>query len=390
MTIHNEGNSSGNYIFCKETGMKRTIIYFVEVFGWGGIETFVSNVCNRLDKNKYNIKIVTVNKISDHFDQILSEQGIELEVLVPKRIVNPMKRFARGLKPFDEYIRQQSDAIVHFNVSNAVDMLYVIIAKNRDVKIRIVHSHNSCATSSMKKIAHYFFKMFLAEIGTVNMACSGKAAKWLFSKKAYKNENYVLVKNAIHAVDYIFDKEKRKQKRQELGWDDKFVVGHIGRFNAQKNHRFLIDIFGELARLSEQAILVLVGEGALEKEIREYVREKNLDDRVVFFGMTSGVCTILQAMDIFLLPSLYEGLPFVLVESQAASLPALVSDVITEDVDISEYITYYSLECSAKEWAQKAMEIAATPRISCAERMIESGFDLSAMVKKLDEIYSEL
>lgn len=370
--------------------MKKTILYFVEVFGWGGIETFVSNVCSRLDKGKYNIRIVAINKISDHFDSMLDELGIIMDVLVPTRYESPFIRFSKGLKPFYRYIRQYKDAIVHFNVSNSVDLLYVLIAKRRGIKNRIVHCHNSNATNNVKKFAHYFLKLSLAENGSCNMACSAKAAKWLFSNKTYKNGDYIRLHNAINTKDYIFDESLRKRMRTEFGWCERFVVGHIGRFNTQKNHRFLIDIFEEIVRINEKAILVLIGEGALEEETRSYVYEKNLENYVMFFGMTSDIRSVLQAMDVFLLPSLYEGLPFVLVETQSASLPALVSDTITDEVNITEYITYYSLKCTAREWAEKTLEIAAIPRKVSTERLVSGGFDLSTMVRELDEIYSTM
>lgn len=370
--------------------MKQQLIYFIEVFGWGGIETFVSNLCLNINVEKYDIKILTINKITDHFDEILKKRNIDLIVLEPKRIANPIKRFSKGLKSFDKYIMQLRNPIIHFNVSNSVDLLYVEIAKRRNINNRIVHCHNSDATSSFKRFAHYTLKPLLKNNATVKLACSDKAAKWLFSKKTYLKKEYVLVKNSIKTEEYIFNKNIRDFIREKENWNNKFIVGHVGRFNKQKNHRFLIEVFSVISKKRENAYLVLIGEGALEKEIRNLVHEKGLDKKVIFYGTTSEINRILQGMDVFVLPSFYEGLPFVLVESQAASLPSIVSNSITKEVKISPYIKYFSLENKVDEWADFILSFDNMKRENNLENIVNNGFDLKTMVKNLEELYSSL
>ena len=370
--------------------MKKEIIYFVDIFGWGGIETFICNICSGLDSDKFSIKIVAINKITDHFDALLESLNVELEVLVQERLTDPLKRFFYGLKIFKKYVSRLNDPIMHFNVSNAVDLLYVEIAKKNSITTRIVHCHNSDATNTFKKIAHYTLKPFLCNNATCKMACSDKAAKWLFSKKSFMARDYLLVRNSIPVNDYLFDANIRKEIRLREGWDEKFVIGHIGRFNVQKNHKALISIFEQIHILRSDSYLVLIGEGSLEEEIRQLVKDKNMCDCVCFYGMTFEVNKILQGMDLFILPSLYEGLPFVLVESQAASLPTLASDSITKEVIISDYIKYCSLNAQHIEWAKMAIELGQMRRVDNMDHIIRSGFGLDTTVQELEKIYLTL
>lgn len=370
--------------------MKQQLIYFIEVFGWGGIETFLSNLCLNINIEKYDIKILAINKITNHFDEVLRCRNIELIVLEPERIANPIKRFSKGLKSFDKYIKNLRNPIIHFNVSNSVDLLYVEIAKRRGINTRIVHCHNSNATNNFKRMAHYMLKPVLKNNATVKLACSDKAARWIFSKKTYIEKDYILVKNSIKTEKYIFNKNIRSDIREKENWNDKFIVGHIGRFNKQKNHRFLIEIFSEISKKRENAYLVLIGEGGLEADIKKLVYEKSLEKKVIFYGMTSEVNNILQGMDVFILPSFYEGLPFVLVESQASSLLSIASDSITKEVQISPYIKYFSLENSANEWADFILSFDNIKRKDNSQNIVNGGFDLKTMVENLEKLYSSL
>lgn len=372
--------------------MKKNILYFEDVFGWGGIETFMSNVFMHMDKNKINISLVVVTKITNHFDKLLDQYNINMTVLLDGEQSNPIYRVRHGLVAFKMYLQNKKDDIdaIHFNISNSVDMLYVMVAKKCGIKYRIVHSHNSFATSNVKTIAHYVLKPIVKRAPTHYFACSDKAAKWLFGKNIYQEKKYYLIKNAVNTEHYKYNSVERANLRHQYGLEGKFIVGHVGRFNEQKNHKYLIDIYEEVYKLNKDAILVLIGEGELRKEIEKYVKEKSLTDKVIFWGSSSEVYKLLWMMDVFVLPSLYEGLPFVLVESQAASLPSVVSDTITKEVNISKYISYVKLESNPEIWANEIIQNAKIKREDDSKALIDSGFDLKTMVDRLCEIYSKI
>lgn len=178
--------------------------------------------------------------------------------------------------------------------------------------------------------------------------------------------------------------------RQKLGWEDNVVYGEVARFNTQKNHRFLIEIFNEIKKKQPNAKLALIGEGELLPEVKEQVKNYNLTDAVLFLGVSDKVPDFLQAFDVFMLPSLYEGLPFALIESQAASLPALVSDTVTKEVKITDYVTFCLLDNNASEWAEKAIQLSSKKRKNTISKLEESGYDVKSMAKKVSDFYQKI
>lgn len=370
--------------------MKIKLAFFEDKFGVGGIETFIINVCSNLDLNKYEITLIVINKITNQYDEILRKLNVNVVEIVKHIEVNPIKRFREGVPLFDKFIKIYKPDIMHFNLSDAVDLLYVNIAKKNKVKIRIAHSHNSSVNSIKKKIAHYIFKIFLQDCPNYYFACSSKAAKWLFPKKVYKKEKYELIHNAIYLNEFKYDKSIRESMRQQLNWNDKVIYGNVGRFNKQKNHKFLIDIFYFIAHKEPNSRLVLIGDGELKNDIECYSIEKGLKDKVIFYGNSKEVPKLLQAMDLFLLPSLYEGLPFVLVESQAAALPAVISDTITKEVKCTDYIKYMSLYEKPEKWGDLAIEMSKKDRCDTEEQLRYAGFSVDDMVNKIDNLYTKL
>lgn len=371
---------------------KIKVIMFEERFGLGGIETFITNVLSRINRDLFDVRLVVVNKATDQYDELLKALGIKPVILVPGLELNPIKRFQKGLPAFKQYLKfhvSNSD-IIHFNVSNSIDLLYVRLAKNHGVKVRIAHSHNSSATSTIKKIAHKTGMMFLANTPNYYFTCSKLAARWLFPKKIYSNKQYFFIRNAINTRKYAFNFQKRKEIRSKYGWTNNLVLAEVGRFNKQKNHRFLLQVFKETLKIKPNAILVLVGaKDCLYKDIKRYAKDIGIDDKVIFFGKSSEVADLLQAFDIFMLPSLYEGLPFVLVESQAASLPSLVSDTVTNEIRLTKYVKFESLKNDPKIWANDVIHMGSIKRVIDREEMIQQGYDLDAMVKSLEKLYLE-
>lgn len=255
---------------------KIRLTLFEDKFGVGGIEKFIYNTCSHLDRNKYEIRVVVVNKITNYYDDLLDSLGIKLIVLVPKVELNPLKRFKRGLPAFKSYLKDKKNTcdIMHFNLSDSIDLLYVKIAKDNNINRRVVHSHNSSATSTLKKFIHYTGKLFLDREPNYYLACSSQAAEWLFPKKVYRQKKYLFVRNAINTDKYKFNVVVREKIRNKYNWNTSVIYGEVARFNKQKNHKFLIKVFQQILKRQPSAKLILVGEGELLADLKKQVFEK--------------------------------------------------------------------------------------------------------------------
>ena len=204
----------------------------------------------------------------------------------------------------------------------------------------------------------------------------------------FGKHKFQIMNNAIDAKKFIYNEEVRKQKRAELGVEDKFVIGHVGRFNLQKNHEFLVKRFADFAKTNEDAVLVLIGNGELQEKIKEMAKEYGIETKVKFLGLREDIPQLLQAMDLFLFPSLFEGLPVTLVEAQAAGLPCVISDMITDEIMIIDQISKVSLSGNTSLWNQEIAKYRYSKRKNTIEDIIEHGFDIEKNARWLEEFYT--
>ena len=224
------------------------------------------------------------------------------------------------------------------------------------------------------------------------MCCSELAGRWLFGDKLYDEGKIYLLNNAIDLHKFEYNEKIREEVRKELNIDEEtFVMGHIGRFVTVKNHEFLLDVFHEIYKENKNSILVLAGQGPLKEKIEQKAKEMNLDKAVQFLGQRSDANRLYQAMDVFVLPSLYEGLPVVGVEAQAAGLLYVLSDDMTKETKVLETTTFLSLNEGAKKWADTIDNATKQfERKNMLNEMAQKGFDIQKEVKKLEEIYRKL
>lgn len=262
------------------------------------------------------------------------------------------------------------------------------IAKKNGIKNIITHSH--ATMYSDKPISSFRNRLLCLRLkrhATHYFACSNAAGEFLYGKKSMEAGDVLVVNNAIDCEKFKFNKMVRNKVRNELGLEDNFVIGHIGRFNEQKNHMFLIEIFAALLKKDKQAKLVLVGEGLLYERVKERIKQKKIGDNVVLLGKRDDVHELLQGMDAFLLPSLFEGLPVVGVETQASGLPIVMSKNITQEIGLINY-EYISLGQEAELWADKILRMPRNVERSKAYKILmDSGFEISIEAKKLEKIY---
>ena len=227
---------------------------------------------------------------------------------------------------------------------------------------------------------------------TKYFACSELAGEWLFSKKIRESNNYHLIHNALDLKKFAFSLSEREEIRHELGVEGKFVLGHVGRFEEQKNHEFLLEIFREVASACEEAILLLVGEGELQEMIQKKAEEYGIEDRIRFLGIRKDVAKLWKGMDIFVFPSLFEGLPIVALEAQASGIRSVMADTITTEVKLVEKVKFLSLQDSPKEWSRVILSYKGEDRSEeensgIRQAFAKAGYDIESAAQTLLSYY---
>ena len=263
-------------------------------------------------------------------------------------------------------------------------------AKKYGVPIRIAHSHNAGfqTNSKMKTIVGNIFKKNLLKYTTDYFACSKLAGEWLFNEDIVKSDKFKVIHNGVDLKKYSFNDKIRNDIRKKYNIDNNtIVIGHVGRFVEQKNHEFLLNVFKEYNHLNPTSKLLLVGTGPLEVDIKKKVKELNLFDKVIFTGFKSDVNNYMQAMDLFVLPSKFEGLGLVLIESQASGLSCFTSkDVVPKEAHVSKLLTFIKLDNNAKEWADIIYKSNLT-RTDVSREIRENGYDINDTTLELQNFY---
>ena len=260
------------------------------------------------------------------------------------------------------------------------------IIEKYGIKKRIIHAHNSGnETSKLRGIFHYLNKTRLSQYATDYWSCSMVASEYFYNENIINSPKHHIINNAIQTKDYAFDEAVRNEIRKEYKLEDKYVIGHVGRFQYQKNHEFLVDVFNEYLKLDNKAVLMLVGQGEGEEAIRQKVADLGIAGNVMFMGVRSDVNKLLQAMDIFVLPSHFEGLGMVLIEAQAAGLPCITSKAVVPDVvNITGNVDFVSLDDGAAIWTEAVNNDLKKniDRTEGAKLLTEAGYDISTETGK--------
>ena len=271
-------------------------------------------------------------------------------------------------------------------------------AKKHGVKARIAHSHNTDQLDNPKGLKDHLHRAYLKyekhllrRYADYYVACSPEAGKWLFGERRCSGDNYLLLTNAIESSKYSYDEEIRAEVRNELGLEGKKVIIHVGQFRTQKNHDKIIDVFSELCSRDESYRLILVGNGEEEDRIRNKVRDIGLSDKVLFLGSRNDVDRLLQAADVFLFPSLYEGLSIALLEAQASDLICIVSDTVSPASFVTEKTMGLGLDNDSRVWADKIQSSLDAYKTRSDRRSLfaEKGYDISAQIKVLEKFYKK-
>lgn len=351
------------------------MLHIVTYMGRGGLETMLMNYYRAIDRAKVQFDFLTHRDFRADYDDEIEALGGKIFRL-PN--LNPFSRSYLGA--LDRFFREHPEyRIVHSHL-DCMSAIPLKAAKKHGVPVRIAHSHSSRQDRDLKYPLKLLFKRSIPGQATQLFACGKEAGKWMFG-----TDDFRVLNNAIDAERYRFDPVVRQEVRRELGIPaDAPVVGHVGRFMAPKNHGFLLRIFAELP---DHARLLLVGDGELLAENERLAEELGVRDRVIFAGLRSDVDRMLQAMDVFVFPSLYEGLPLSVIEAQAAGLPCLISDKVPIECKKTDLVTQIPLDASPAEWAEAVLSAAEAPRGDTLAQIRETGFDIRANAEWLQNYY---
>lgn len=360
--------------------MEQKILVYGMSNNRGGMEAYFITYYEEIKKQNLPIQFDFVTDYTEIAYQNIIEKYGDKIYFIPSRRENLIKHFC----DLRRIIKKNSYTKVYFNVLSA-STVFTIAAAYRIKKCKIVvHSHND-SVKAMRR--HIFLRPFLNMMTDIRLACSDKAGRFMFGEK-YANSNQIsVVKNAINPEKYTFSQSVRKSKREKLGISAKYVLGTVGRLCYQKNTLFLIDIFPMILRKIPEAVLIIVGEGDLRSEVEKQIRDLGLEDKIFLLGMRTDVPDLLQAMDVFLLPSRFEGLCIAAIEAQCIGLPVVASDQIAEETKIVPHFVRVPLEDKSK-WAECVISLYkdSVERKTCIEEIVAYGFDIHEECSKLISI----
>lgn len=321
----------------------------------------------------------------EFYDEEIRRMGGHIYVL-PKFKGYNYFAYRRAVRQFFE--KHHAFRVVQGHMTSTAG-IYLPAAAKCGVPVTVAHSRNAGVEKGLKGLATRFFRLGLARKADYCFACSELAGEDVFGKAAMKQGRVKIIHNAIDVERFVYDPQKRAAVRARLGLEGKLVLGHVGRFNYQKNHPYLIEVFAVLCALRQDVVLLLLGEGPDQEKIREQCRQLGVEDKVRFLGNQRQTEDYYQAMDLFLLPSFFEGLPGVLVEAQAAGLRCFVSDTVTREAQATDLVTYLDIGQPPTVWAQKIQESVSYKRQDTGRSMREAGFDVKAQAEAYRWFYQK-
>lgn len=356
------------------------ILHVVTIMNRGGLETMIMNYYRKLDRSKVQFDFLVHRTEEGAYDQEIKKLGGIIHVVSPIRPHTYPKYFRELKKFFSEHPEYK---IIHSHI-NENSGFVLREAKKAGVPIRIAHNHVANVTFDYKWPFRQYARYALRNAPTIRIACGEEAGEWL-----YKNKNFEVIQNAIDTEVFDFKEEVRLCKRKEFKLENKDVIGHVGRFHESKNHKFLIELFDEVQKKNENAVLVLVGEGPEKEKTEKLVKQLGIANKVVFLGLRTDVDDIFQVFDVFVFPSIFEALPLVLIEAQSTGVDCVVSTGIPQEANLTGIVEFIDLNESAKIWSERINKklCEKSKRISRKEILDIQGYSVHKNLEKLLSYY---
>lgn len=371
------------------------VLHLKQMISNDGATEIILNLYKHINREKIKFDFLVYKEESNQNVKELQNLGSNIHFLPIKSQGIKITRLLKRSVAFYRFLKKNNYNVLHINTDDPFRALELSIAKLAGVKIRIIHSHGirdyekKEATPFIKGAIQYLCKIVISKTATDFFACSSSVANWMYTKKILNSSRYKTIRNGIEVEKYKFDKEVRNEYRKKLNISDKFVIGHVGRFTYVKNHEFLIDIFSEVHKQHRESILLLIGQGELQSDVKRQVQELGLSDSVKFLGQRPDVAQLMQSMDVCVFPSYYEGLGLVAIEAQAAGLKTYMSDTIPNEARITNLVEALSLDCDALYWAEKITCVENNYlRNNTSQLVIKSGYDLIQVANELEDFYT--
>ena len=370
--------------------MIRVLEVFREPMANGGQESFLMNMYRNMDRTKVQLDFLTpFNCDNPDLKAEIESMGGQVFTYDHRFGENNNAVFKKSVQDF---LANHPYSIVHFHSGSTYALMEgAKLAHDAGIPVRVVHSH----CGGFKNLKYHVIKTlsipWLLKYPTDYLACSDLAAEWKFPKSVIRNHRYTVIRNAVDTDRFRLDPKLREKIRTVLGVDANTpVLGHVGRFSLQKNHSFLIDIFAAVHRKSPEAILLLAGAGELEPEIRDKVKALDLENSVKFLGLRKDIPALMNAMDVFVLPSFFEGLPVVGVEAQATGLSVITSTAVARELPLKDLAQYIPLESSPEIWADAVLKAADESRLhrrNTTQEIAEAGYEIKAAARAFEQFY---
>lgn len=352
----------------------------------GGVESFWMNYYRHIDRNKVQFDFL-VESTSDIIDKEEIEKMGGRVVIIPS-YKNPIKY----VKTLTKIFKENKYDIVHSNM-NALSVFTLKAAKKAGVKVRIAHNHATTSKrETLRNLAKQILKKFSKKYATDYFAVSKVSGEWLFGKKSFE-QGEVKVFNSFDVKRFLFSNENRKVFRNKIGvHDDTFLIGNIGRFVKTKNQSFLLEVFYQYQNIDPNSRLLICGEGPLENELKQKAVKLNIKDKVIFLEATAEIEKVYSGLDLYMFPSLYEGLGLTLLEAETSGLPCIASNGVSQETKVIDYVSYLDLNSDIQIWVNEIQKFKEQKidREACGKNVLNSSFSIDESVKRLEKIYFEL
>lgn len=370
------------------------ILHVLGTTNLGGAESRIMELYRNIDRNKVQFDFLVHTDKKGHYSDEIVNLGGKIYSVPRFKLINYME-YQTALKRF--FDTHTEFAAVHGHMTSTAS-IYLPIAKKAGIPLTIAHARSAGVDKGIKGYITKFLRSSLNKKADYCFTCSKEAGIAVYGKRWVEKGNVWTIPNAIDAKRFEYNEDVRKQVRKELGIQDKFVIGHVGRFGFMKNHVYLVEIFAELCKQRDDAVLVLIGKGEEEQAIHDklkklgmemFANESALENKVLFLGNHFDVERYYQAFDYFVFPSIFEGLPGSVAEAQAAGLHCLVSDKVTKEVALTELVKYMSIEEPALNWANEIMANSrhALIRKNTNKEIADKGFDVNKQADLMAQFY---
>ena len=373
--------------------MVRVLHIFISM-NRGGAESMVMNYYRHIDRSKVQFDFLVHREQKGEFDDEIRSLGGIIHKVAPINIFNPKKYYSELSLFFKEHATYQ---IIHSHI-NTFSYYPLKIAQEFNIPVRIAHAHTALPKPSLKDFLNvkeiketiktlikFQLKKKIHQNSNYCFACGRRAGSWLFGV----NSNFTIINNAIDSSKFVYDKVIAEQYKSDHNLLNKIVIGHVGNFTEPKNHTFILDIFYELQKMDKKFHLVLIGDGPLRNNIEAKIDKLKIKERVSLLGVRKDIHNLCKMIDVFVFPSLYEGLPVTLIEAQASGLQVFVSNSVTSEVNITNKIIFMpiNLEKAAKNWAQSIKDSIPYKRKDTSRCIINSGYDIKTSALLLEKFY---